>query len=115
MGHKKIKKTIICEGCGKPVINPLGANAKTHTSRIKGVRSKCQELRDVKKRAIFYKKNGDRHKKPLNKGNEKSVMRTCLGPKCRGKKKFRSVSIHHRQCGNCLNNGYGRKAVKILI
>ena len=113
MGEEKGKKVIICDGCGKPVLNPKNNNAKTHTSRIKGIKSNCQELRDRKKRNIFNKANRDKLKKPLNKSTEKSVMRVCLGPNCQGKKKFRSISIHQRQCSSCYNEGYDRTAVRV--
>jgi hypothetical protein len=115
MGNKNNsnRPVIICEACGKPILNPISNNAKTHTSRIKGIKSKCQELRDLKHRNIFNKANKDKHKKPLNKSTEKSVMRYCLGPHCQGKKMFRSISIHHRQCGKCYNTGYDRTAVKV--
>ncbi len=109
----RIKELIICEGCGKPVLNPKSNNTKTHTSNIKGITSECQNLRDIKKRSIRNEKNRNNYKKPLNKGNEKSVMRTCLGPNCNGKKKFRSISIYQRQCDKCKNKGYHRSAVAI--
>lgn len=112
MGESKIKKVVICEGCGKPIENPSN-NAKTHASRVKGIKSKCQELRDKKHRNIFNKKNRDKKKKPLNKSTEKSVMRTCLGPNCQSKKMFRSISIYQRQCSSCWNEGYDRTAVRI--
>lgn len=110
---KKVKKVILCEGCGKPILNPRSGNAKTHTSRIQGIKSKCQEIRDSK----YYKKNNikDQHKKPLNKSTEKSVMRYCLGPFCQGKKMFRSISVHHRQCSNCYNHGFVKAAVKVRV
>jgi hypothetical protein len=111
VGKKKIiTEVIICEGCGKPVLNPKSGNVKTHTSRIPGIKSKCQELRDAK----YLKKHKikDQYKKPLNKSTEKSVMRYCLGPFCQGKKKFRSISIHHRQCGKCYNHGFARATVR---
>jgi hypothetical protein len=112
MGYKKVRKELICEGCGKPILNPVSNNAKTHTSRIRGIKSVCQELRDKKNRNIFNKANRDKRKKPLNKSTEKSVMRVCLGPNCQGRKSFRSISIHQRQCNNCWNEGYDRAAVK---
>ena len=112
MGESKIRKVIICEGCGLPIDNP-GNNSKTHGSRVKGIKSKCQELRDKKKRNIFNKANRNRRKKPLNKSSEVSVMRVCLGPNCQGKKKFRSISIHQRQCSSCWNEGYDKAAVKV--
>jgi hypothetical protein len=113
MGYKKVQKVIICEGCGKPILNSRTANAKTHTGRIKGIKSKCQELRDRKYNEILRKKNRHLLKMPLNKSTQKSVMRTCLGPKCQGKKKFLSISIYQRQCNYCYNNGFDRAAVKI--
>ena len=114
MGDKKIiREPIICEGCGKPILNPRTKKTKTHTSRIKGIKSKCQELRDRKYFKIANARNRNKHKKPLNKSTEKSVMRVCLGPNCQGEKMFRSISKYHRQCGNCWNAGYDRAAVKI--
>jgi hypothetical protein len=113
MGEEKVKAPIICEGCGKPVLNPRTKKTTTHTSRIKGIQSECQRLRDNKKRKEFYKKHGHNKKKPLNRSTKKSVMRTCLGPYCQGKKKFPSISPHHRQCNNCINYGFYKAAVKI--
>ena len=113
MGYKKIKKDLICDGCGKPILEPATNNAKTHTSRIRGIKSQCQELRDKKYRNGFNERNRDNVKKPLNKSTEKSVMRVCLGPNCQGKKKFRSISIYQRQCSSCYNEGYDRSAVKV--
>lgn len=111
MGDKKIiREPIICEGCGKPILNPRTSKTTTHTSRIKGIKSKCQELRDKK---YFKNRDKNRLKKPLNKSTEKSVMRVCLGPNCQGKKMFRSISKYQRQCSNCYNNGFNRTAVKV--
>ena len=100
----------MCEACGKPILNPRSGNARTHTSRIPGIKSICQEIRNRK--YAKNPKNKDKHKKPLNKSNEKSVMRLCLGPYCQGKKLFRSISVHHRQCGKCYNHGFDRTAVR---
>ena len=114
MGDKKsIREPIICEGCGKLIFDPRTAKTTTHTSKIKGIKSKCQELRDKKYFKIARKKNRNKYKKPLNRSTEKSVMRICLGPNCQGKKKFRSISKYHRQCSSCWNAGYDRTAVKI--
>jgi hypothetical protein len=45
----------------------------------------------------------ERHRRPVRVPPlaVPSVPRMCLGPKCQGRKPFKSTGIGHRMCGEC--------------
>jgi len=95
----------ICCIC-KKLLKHAGNNQKTCTTGIKGIKSECQierELRLRKKYTADGRRHGEDVKPPgIHKDENLSTeWRTCIGTKCRGKKRFQSPSKFIRQCDRC--------------